>query len=251
MIFLAVVAVFFGLVVGSFLNVVIYRVPLRQSIVWPSSQCPKCGAPIKSFDNIPLLSYLLLRGKCRECRARISPRYPLVEGLTGFLFGLAAYEFGFSLALVPALVFVAVLIVLAVTDLEHRLLPNAIVLPATIVGLVLSIAMDPERWWVYVVSAVAIAAGLFALVFAYPRGMGMGDVKMGGMLGAYLGPYAALAVFIGALVGALVGGVLMAAGKMGRRTALPFGVFLAFAGVLVLFVGEDIWGAYAGLMEGV
>jgi leader peptidase (prepilin peptidase)/N-methyltransferase len=247
-IFLAVVAVFFGLVVGSFLNVVIHRVPLRQSIVWPSSQCPKCGAPIKSFDNIPLLSYLLLRGKCRECRARISPRYPLVEGLTGLLFGLAAYEFGFSLALVPALVFVAVLIVLAVTDLEHRLLPNAIVLPATIVGLVLSIAVDPERWWGYVVSTVAVAAGLFALVFAYPRGMGMGDVKMGGMLGAFLGPYAALAVFIGALVGALVGGALMAAGKMGRRTALPFGVFLAVAGVLVLFVGEDIWGAYARLI---
>ena len=248
MIFLAVVAVFFGLVVGSFLNVVIHRVPLRQSIVWPSSQCPKCGAPIKSFDNIPLLSYLLLRGKCRECRARISPRYPLVEGLTGFLFGLAVYEFGLSLALVPALVFIAVLIALAGTDLQHSLLPNAIVFPATLVGLVLSIAVDPTRWWVYVVSAVAIAAGLFALVFAYPRGMGMGDVKMGGMLGAYLGPYAALAVFIGALVGTLVGGVLMAMGRMGRRTALPFGVFLAVAGVLVLFVGEDIWGAYARLI---
>jgi leader peptidase (prepilin peptidase) / N-methyltransferase len=250
-IFLVVVAVFFGLVVGSFSNVVIHRVPLRQSIVWPSSRCPNCGAPIKGFDNVPLLSYLLLRGRCRECKARISPRYPLVERLTGLLFGLAAYEFGFSRALVPALVFIAVLILLAGTDLEHRLLPNAIVLPATVVGLVLSIVVDPARWWVYVVSAVAVAAGLFALVFAYPRGWGMGDVKMGGMLGAFLGPYAALAVFIGALAGALVGGVLMMTGKMGRRTAMPFGVFLAFAGVLVLFVGEDIWGAYAGLIGGV
>ena len=248
---LAVVAALFGLVVGSFLNVVIHRVPLQQSIVWPSSRCPNCGAPVKSLDNVPLLSYLLLRGKCRECKARISPRYPLVEGLTGLLFGLAAYEFGLSLALVPALVFIAVLIALAGTDLEHRLLPNAIVFPATLVGLVLSIAVDPARWWVYVVSTVAVAAGLFALVFAYPRGMGMGDVKMGGMLGAFLGPYAALAVFIGALAGALVGGVLMATGKMGRRTALPFGVFLAFAGVLVLFVGEDVWGAYARLIGGV
>jgi leader peptidase (prepilin peptidase) / N-methyltransferase len=174
-----------------------------------------------------------------------------VEGLTGLLFGLAAYEFGFSLALVPALVFIAVLIALAGTDLEHRLLPNAIVLPATVVGLVLSIVVDPARWWVYVVSTVAVAAGLFALVFAYPRGMGMGDVKMGAMLGAFLGPYAALAVFIGALAGTLVGGVLMVMGKMGRRTALPFGMFLAFAGVLVLFVGEEIWGAYAGLIGGV
>jgi leader peptidase (prepilin peptidase) / N-methyltransferase len=250
-ILLAVVAALFGLVVGSFLNVVIHRVPLRRSIVWPSSQCPTCGTPIKSFDNVPLLSYSLLRGKCRECKARISPRYPLVEGLTGLLFGLAAYEFGLSLALVPALVFIAVSIALAGTDLEHRLLPNAIVFPATLVGLVLSVAVDPGRWWVYVVSTVAVAAGLFALVFAYPRGMGMGDVKMGGMLGAFLGPYAALAVFIGALAGALVGGVLMAVGKMGRRTALPFGVFLAFSGVLVLFVGEDIWGAYARLTGGV
>ena len=251
MIFLVVVAVFFGLVVGSFSNVVIHRVLLRQSIVWPSSRCPNCGAPNKSFDNVPLLSYLLLRGRCRECKARISPRYPLVEGLTGLLFGLAAYEFGFSRALVPPLVFIAVLISLAGTDLEHRLLPNAIVLPATVVGLVLSIVVDPARWWVKVVSAVAVAAGLFALVFAYPRGMGMGDVKMGGMLGAFLGPYAAHAVFIGALAGALVGGVLMMTGKMGRRTAMPFGVFLAFAGVLVLFFGEDIWGAYAGLIGGV
>jgi leader peptidase (prepilin peptidase)/N-methyltransferase len=250
-IFLVVVGVFFGLVFGSFLNIVVHRVPQRQSIVWPSSQCPNCGAPIKSFDNIPLLSYLLLRGKCRECKARISPRYPLVEGLTGLLFGLAAYEFGFRLVLVPALVFIAVLIALAGTDLEHRLLLNAIVFPATVVGLVLSIAVDPARWWVYVVSTVAVAAGPFALVFAYPRGMGMGDVKMGGMLGAFLGPYAALAVFIGARAGALVGGVLMATGKIGRRTALPFGVFLAFAGVLVLFGGEDIWGAYASLIGGV
>ena len=239
---LAVVAALFGLVVDSFLNVVIHRVPLRQSIVWPSSQCPTCGVPIKSFDNFSLLTCLLLRGKCRECKARVSPRYPLVEGVTGFLFGLAAYEFGLSLALVPALVFIAVLIALAGTDLQHSLLPNAIVFPATLVGLVLSIAVDPTRWWVYVVSAVAIAAGLFVLVFAYPRGMGMG-----GMLGAYLGPYAALAVFIGALVGTLVGGVLMAMGRMGRQTALPLGVFLAVAVVLVLFVGEDIWGASARL----
>lgn len=244
----AVVAGLFGLVVGSFLNVVIHRVPLKQSIVWPSSRCPSCGAPIRSFDNVPLLSYLMLRGKCRECGARISPRYPLVEALTGLLFGLAAYEFGLTPDLASALVLISVLVALAGTDLEHRLLPNAIVLPATLVGLVLSIALDPSRWWVYVASAVAVAAGLFALVIAYPRGMGMGDVKMGGMLGAFLGPYAALAVFLGAVLGGLVGGVLIAAGSMGRRTALPFGVFLSVAGVLVLFVGQDLWGWYRELV---
>ena len=128
-----------GLVIGSFLNVVIHRVPIRQSIVWPSSKCPSCGEPIKSFDNLPVLSYLILRGRCRNCKMRISPRYPLVEALTGLLFGLAAYTFGLSLSLVWALVLISALVALAGTDLEHRLLPNVIVVPAAVVGLALSV----------------------------------------------------------------------------------------------------------------
>lgn len=246
-----VVAGLFGLVIGSFLNVVIHRVPLRQSIVWPSSRCPNCGERIKSLDNLPVLSYLILRGKCRNCKMRISPRYPLVETLTGILFVLAAYEFGLSLALVSALVLICALVALAGTDLEHRLLPNRIVAPAAVVGFVLSVAGDPEAWSVYLVSVLGVAGGLFALALAYPGGMGMGDVKMGGMLGAFLGPYAALAVFFGALVGALVGGVLMAAGKMQRGSALPFGVFLSLAGVVTLFVGQDIWNFYLRMIGGV
>lgn len=165
----------FGLVIGSFLNVLIHRVPLRRSIVWPSSSCPHCGARIKALDNVPVLSYLLLRGRCRECEGRISPRYPLVEVLTRVL---------------------------------------------------------------------------FALALAYPGGMGMGDVKMGGMLGAFLGSYAALTVFLGAFLGALVGGVLMARGKVRRRSALPFGVFLAVAGVFTLFLGQELWGSYLRLSGG-
>lgn len=241
----------FGLVMGSFLNVVIHRVPLKQSIVWPSSRCPSCGVDISAHDNIPVLSYLVLRGRCRHCKARISPRYPVVEVLTGLLFALAAYEFGLSLTLVSALVLISVLIVLAGTDLEYRLLPNVIVVPATVAGFALSVAGDPGRWWVYLVSAVGVAAGLFALALAYPGGMGMGDVKMGGMLGAFLGLYAALAVFFGALVGAIVGGVLMASGKIQHRSALPFGVFLAFAGVFTLFVGQEVWDLYLRLIGGV
>ncbi|MBA3473182.1 MAG: prepilin peptidase, partial [Rubrobacter sp.] len=120
---IAVVAGLFGLVVGSFLNVVIHRVPIRQSIVRPSSRCPSCGERIKSFDNLPVLSYLMLRGRCRSCKVRISPRYPLVEALTGILFALSAYEFGLSLSLAWALVLISVLVALAGTDLEHRLLP--------------------------------------------------------------------------------------------------------------------------------
>ena len=240
-------AALFGLVVGSFLNVVIHRVPLRQSIAWPGSRCPQCGTPIRSVDNVPLLSYLLLRGKCRDCGARISPRYPLVEALTGALFGVAAYRYGVSLELVSALVLIGVLVALAGTDLEHRLLPNAIVFPATAAGLVLSVILEPSRWWVYVLSTVAVAGALFALAIARPGGMGMGDVKMGGMLGAFLGLYAFLAVFLGALLGAVVAGVLLVTGRMQRRTALPFGVFLAVAGVLVSFAGPRIWSSYSEL----
>jgi leader peptidase (prepilin peptidase)/N-methyltransferase len=220
-----------GLVVGSFLNVVIHRVPLHQSVVWPASRCPACGEPIMPVDNLPVLSYLLLRGRCRSCKARISARYPLVEALTGALFAAAAYEFGLDLRLLWALVLISTLTALA--------------------GLSLSILESPERWWVYPVSALVMAGGLFTLAIAYPGGMGMGDVKMGGMLGAFLGPYAALAVFLGAFAGAITGGLLMATGKIQRRHALPFGVFMALGGILALFVGPQLWGLYLDLAGGV
>jgi leader peptidase (prepilin peptidase)/N-methyltransferase len=239
-----------GLIAGSFLNVVIHRVPLRQSVVWPASHCPACGEHIEPRDNVPLLSYVLLRGRCRNCKARISARYPLVEGLTGALFAGAAYEFGLALELLSALALILALVALAGTDLEHRLLPNAIVGPAALVGFALSVLDSPDRWWVYLVSALAVAGGLFALALAYPGGMGMGDVKMGGMLGAFLGPYAALAVFLGALCGAITGGLLMAAGKIRRRHALPFGVFMALGGIIALFFGPELWGLYRNLLWG-
>jgi leader peptidase (prepilin peptidase) / N-methyltransferase len=239
-----------GLIAGSFLNVVIHRVPLRQSVVWPASRCPACGEPIGPRDNLPLLSYVLLRGRCRSCKARISARYPLVEALTGILFAGAAYEFGLGLELVSALALVLALVALAATDLEHRLLPNAIVGPAALAGFTLSVLESPERWWIYLVSALAVAGGLFVLALAYPGGMGMGDVKMGGMLGAFLGPYAALAVFLGAFCGAITGGFLMVAGRMQRRQALPFGVFMGVGGIVALFVGPDLWEFYLDLARG-
>jgi leader peptidase (prepilin peptidase)/N-methyltransferase len=242
------VAVLFGLVVGSFLNVVIHRVPLRESVVWPTSHCPHCGEPIRPRDNIPLISYLLLRGRCRNCKEPISARYPAVEATTGLLFGASAYEFGVSLALLPALVFISALISLAVSDLEHRLLPNAIVGPAALAGLILSILADPAGWWTYPLSAIAVAGALLGLALIYPSGMGMGDVKMGGMLGAFLGPYAALAVFLGALIGAITGGLLMAAGKVQRRSVLPFGLFMALGGIIALFAGPQLWELYMNLM---
>jgi leader peptidase (prepilin peptidase) / N-methyltransferase len=245
---LAFVALLFGLVVGSFLNVVIHRVPRRESIVWPSSHCPHCGEPIRPLDNVPLVSYLLLRGRCRNCKERISALYPVVEALTGLLFGAAAYEFGVSLKLIAALVLISTLIVLAIIDLEHRLLPNVIVGPAALAGLILSILANPAGWWIYPLSAVAIAGALLVLALAIPGGMGMGDVKMGGMLGAFLGPYAALAVFLGAVIGAVSGGVLMVVGKVQRRSHLPFGLFMAIGGVISLFVGPRLWSLYLNLI---
>ena len=168
--------------------------------------------------------------------------------MTGLLFGAAAYEFGVSLELLPALVLISALIVLAVIDLEHRLLPNVIVGPAALAGLVLSILADPAGWWTYPLSAIAVAGALLGLALIYPSGMGMGDVKMGGMLGAFLGPYAALAVFLGALIGAVTGGLLMAAGKVHRRSALPFGLFMALGGLISLFAGPQLWDLYLNLM---
>ena len=198
---------------------------------------------------MPLLSYLLLRGRCRYCGGRISWRYPAVEALTGILFAAAAYEFGLGYGLISALVLISVLISLAWVDLEHRLLPNVIVGPATLVGFALSVLASPERWWLYLLCAGAVAGGLLLLALLYPGGMGMGDVKMGGMLGAFLGPYAALAVFLGAFGGAMVGMGLIAVGRMGRRGALPFGAFMAVGGLVSLFFGQDLWTFYLNLMR--
>jgi leader peptidase (prepilin peptidase)/N-methyltransferase len=245
---IVVVAVLFGLVVGSFLNVVIHRVPHRESVVWPASHCPHCGEPIRPRDNVPLVSYLLLRGRCRNCKEPISARYPAVEATTGLLFVATAYEFGVNLALLPALVFISALISLAVIDLEHRLLPNVIVGPAALAGLVLSILANPAGWWTYPLSAIAVAGALLGLALIYPSGMGMGDVKMGGMLGAFLGPYAALAVFLGALIGAVTCGLLIAAGKVQWRSALPFGLFMALGSIISLFIGPQIWELYVNLV---
>lgn len=244
------VAALFGLVVGSFLNVVIHRVPVRESVVSPASHCPKCGVGIKAYDNVPVFSYLLLRGRCRNCKERIPVSYPVVEASTAILFGAAIYAFGISLRFAIALVFIVVLVALAGTDYEHRLLPNVIVGPATVLGLLLSAFLRPDWWWVYPVAALIVAGLLFLLAIIYPGGMGMGDVKMGGMLGAFLGPYAALAVFLGALAGSIAGGVLIAAGRMPRRTALPFGVFMSFGGLVTLFVGPEVWDFYLNLVGG-
>ena len=247
---LAVTLFAFGLLIGSFLNVVIHRVPRKESVVWPASHCPRCGAKLRGRDNLPLISYALLGGRCRDCAARIPVRYPAVELLTGLLFAAAAYRFGAGIELAGALALSCALVALAGTDLEYRLLPNAIVLPALVAGLALSVSANPRMWWSYPAAAAAVGGFLLALALVYPGGMGMGDVKMGAMLGAFLGGYAALAVFAGAVFGALCAGVLMLSGLAGRRAAIPFGAFMALGGLAALFWGEGVWSGYLRLLGG-
>lgn len=250
MMLLALTTLPFGLVIGSFLNVVIHRLPRKESVVWPASKCPQCGVTLRKRDNVPLISYLALRGRCRDCRIRISLRYPLVELATALLFAGAAYSFGPSLEFVSALILICALLALGGTDLEHRLLPNAIVLPALIAGLVFSTMAKPSLWWAYPVAAIGVGGFLLALALVYPGGMGMGDVKMGAMLGAFLGGYAALAVFLGALAGAVVSGALMAVRLAGRQARIAFGAFMALGGLLALFFGPGLWGVYLRLLGG-
>ena len=237
-----------GLVVGSFLNVVVHRVPAGDSLAWPASHCPGCGKPILRRDNVPLISYALLGGRCRRCAEPIPARYPLVEGLTGVLFGAAALRFEGAGQLALSLALISVLISLAVTDLEHRLLPNAIVGPASLAGLVLALWGGPAAWWTYPLAGLAVGGSLFALATAYPGGMGMGDVKMGGMLGLFLGPYAAMAVFLGALSGTIAYAALVATGRLERGSALPFGTFMAFGGIVALFAGPELLALYLDLV---
>jgi leader peptidase (prepilin peptidase)/N-methyltransferase len=246
----AALAGLFGLVLGSFLNVVIHRLPRGESVAYPPSRCPACGAGISFADNIPLLSYLILKGRCRHCRARIPLRYPASELLTGALFLLAALRFGVGLDLLWALALILFLVALAGIDLEHRLLPNLLTLPGVAVGLALSAARDPGSWWVYPLAAALAFGGMLALALAYPGGMGMGDVKFAALLGSFLGFYAFLALFLAALAGALAGGTLVAAGRATRKSALPFGVFMSLGAGMALFFGPSLWGAYTDLLWG-
>lgn len=253
------VALVFGLVIGSFLNVVIWRVPRGESIVTPGSACPSCGHEIRAYDNIPLLSWLILRGRCRDCGEPISPRYPIVELTTGLLFVLMTWNFGLTGELPAYLYFAAVGVALALIDLDTRRLPNVIVLPSYVVaGLLLLLpAIVDGRWNDYLnawLGALALFAFYFLLAFVYPAGMGFGDVKLAGVLGLYLGwlGWGPLIVgaFLGFLLGALVGGGLMLAKRAGRKTAIPFGPFMIAGALIAVVFGQSLADTYTGTLLG-
>src|SRR4051794_14115491 len=176
-----------GLMLGSFLNVVAWRLPRRESLVRPGSHCPGCQAPVRPYDNIPVVSWILLRGRCRSCGIRISPRYPLIEATTAILWLAVLVDKGVSKELWPALAFVAILIPAAVIDFEHRIIPNRLMLVGAVVGLVLYAVLLPDKLPEHLIAAAAAGGFLLLAVMAYPRGMGMADVKLAAVMGLYLG----------------------------------------------------------------
>ena len=253
--FVVIVSTVVGLVIGSFLNVVIYRVPAGMSIVAPGSACPECKSPVSPRDNIPVVSWLILKGRCRVCQSPISARYPIIEALTGLLFCVTALRLGAHWTLLAELFFVAGLIALAAIDIERYLLPRAIVYPtAALVAAALLLAAGLEGHWRRLGIAAACAAVSFALFFAInfvrPAWMGFGDVRLAGLIGMALGWLGAWYVVVGFmaanLLGALFGIGLMAAGRATRRTALPYGVFLAGGSILAIWLGGPVIHWYQG-----
>jgi leader peptidase (prepilin peptidase) / N-methyltransferase len=244
----------FGLIVGSYLNVVIHRLPREESTVLPRSRCPHCGAQLSALDNIPLLSFLILRGRCRHCRAPISWRYPLVEAATATLFVACLEVFGLSWHALVAAAFGCLLIALAGIDKEHFLLPDALTLPGLAAGLLVSLRADWIDWRQALLGAAIGGGGLWLLAQAWwllrkEEGMGLGDVKMLAMVGAFLGWQGVLVtVFLGSLAGALVGLALIAVGRLDLGSRLPFGVFLAGGAMVALFAGPLLVARYSRLL---
>jgi leader peptidase (prepilin peptidase)/N-methyltransferase len=241
-----------GLAVGSFLNVCVHRLPRDQSLNSPPSRCPSCDYRLRWFDNIPVVSYAMLGGRCRQCRTRISIRYPVIELVTMVLFILHGWVFGWTALLVPRLAFACAMVVLFAIDLEHHLLPNAITLPGIVVGLIASAVLPPGI--IDAVIGVIIGGGvLWAIGEAYFRysgqeGMGGGDVKMLAMIGAFLGWKLVLVTLVlSSVLGSIVGMIVIAARKGGMKYALPYGTFLALGALVASLAGESIINWYVGL----
>jgi leader peptidase (prepilin peptidase)/N-methyltransferase len=241
-----------GLAIGSFLNVCIHRVPRQGSIVQPPSSCPNCGYALRWLDNIPVVSYIILRGRCRQCRTPISIRYPIVEIVTMIVFVLHYLVLGPDIILVPRLLFACAMIVLFAIDLEHYLLPNVITLPGIAVGLAFSLLLPPGV--VDALFGVLVGGGTLWLIgeayyrYSGQEGMGGGDVKMLAMIGAFLGwQLVLLTLVLSSFVGALIGGLVIIARRGGMKYALPYGTFLALAALTASLVGTRIIDWYLGL----
>jgi leader peptidase (prepilin peptidase) / N-methyltransferase len=237
----AILAIPAGMIVGSFATVVAYRMPRHQSFVGGRSACPECGATIAAYDNVPVLSWLMLRGRCRSCGARISARYPLTELAMAILFAASVLILGTDdvgqLALGLALC--ALLVTVTLTDLERRVIPNGLLFAGAATAVVIVAISDPGSFVERGIAALAAGGALFLIALAYPRGMGMGDVKLVAVMGLYLGTAVAPAMLIGFATGAVVGvGLIARDGAAARKRAIPFGPFLALGGIVGLWCGD-------------
>ena len=231
-----------GAIMGSFLNVVTFRLPRRESLVAPRSRCPACGVPVRPYDNVPVLSWLLLRGRCRDCSTRISPRYPLVEAGTALLCAGAVLTHSGASAIALSVALVLVLVPAALIDLEHRIIPNRLTACGALLALALGTALDPSGEPGRLIAGAAAGGFLLAAALAYPGGMGMGDVKLAAVMGLFLGAAVAPALLIALLTGVLLGAAIVArkGARAGRKTAVPFGPFLALGGIVAIFAGQPI-----------
>ena len=237
-----------GAVTGSFLNVVVHRMPQGQSLSRPRSKCPECDQPIKPWDNVPIVSWLLLRGRCRNCATSISARYPLVELATAVLFVTVALVNGFDEALLWELPFVAVLVAISAIDLEHRIIPNKIVVPLAVYGLAISAVLRPDELPELAIAGAGAFAFLLVAALAYPAGMGMGDVKLAGVMGIFLGLSVVPALFVAFLSGTVVGlGIMAREGRGARKKGVPFGPFLALGGIVAVLAGPELIDLYESL----
>jgi leader peptidase (prepilin peptidase) / N-methyltransferase len=236
-----------GAMIGSFLNVVAYRLPRRESLVRPASHCRSCGAAVKPYDNVPILSWLLLRGRCRGCSAAIPARYPLVELLTALLCVGAVLAGGSSATIVLNVAFILLLVPIALIDVEHRIIPNRLTALGALLALAIGLALDPSGEPERLIAGVAAGGALLLAALAYPGGMGMGDVKLAGVMGLFLGsavaPAMLLALFAGVLFGVLV--LARKGARLARKTAVPFGPFLAFGSLIAVFAGDPLVNWYS------
>ena len=235
-----------GFALGSFLNVVAARVPLRRSVVRPGSACMSCGTALAWYDNVPVLSFVLLHGRCRHCGVRVAWRYPAVEAATALLIGGCVLKFGLTWDAAVAAFFCAALVAVSATDVEHRIIPNRVVVPAAAVVLAANTALHPSVEWI--AGGLGASLFLFAAALAYPAGMGMGDVKLALLLGVALGRTVPVAMLTGMLAALVPSVVLLARhGSAARKMGIPFGPFLALGGILALFAGHPILHTYLGL----
>ncbi len=237
-----------GLTIGSFLNVIIYRLPENKSIMLPASHCPECGTRLKPFDLVPVLSFLIYRGKCRYCSSKISWQYPVVELLTGLLFLLIYLKFGLSIKTAIYLILISLLIVCSIIDLKYKIIPNKITYSGIILGLILSLFFDHLTFISSLIGGLIPAGLLFLIALVYKKGMGIGDVKLVAMIGVFTGYKIVLAgIFIGSIVGLLFVLPLLIAGKMSRKSRIPFGPFISIGSLIMLYIGNTLIDCYFNL----